>query len=288
MLDTKLRVGFQTTPLTNSFGVEVVGIDLSFPMSGPEFDQIYEAFLAYQVLVFRGQDLDPADQVAFARQFGSVQVHVMNQYHADGFPEIYYLSNLDADGKPSGKHPDKGTVHWHTDGSWSRRTGQATILYADRVPSQGGETRFASMYDAYDALDDATRERLSGLRAIHNLDFSRTRRHGVDPMTEEQKKARPPVDHPIIRIHPETGKKCIFLGDHAWRIEGMALEDGRNLIEDLNSRIIDAQRVYTHHWQVGDLILWDNRCMLHKAEPYDTASEVRVLRRCTVTGEVPI
>ncbi len=288
MLDTKLRVGFQTTPLTNSFGVEVVGIDLSFPMSGPEFDQIYEAFLAYQVLVFRGQDLDPADQVAFARQFGSVQVHVMNQYHADGFPEIYYLSNLDADGKPSGKHPDKGTVHWHTDGSWSRRTGQATILYADRVPSQGGETRFASMYDAYDALDDATRERLSGLRAIHNLDFSRTRRHGVDPMTEEQKKARPPVDHPIIRIHPETGKKCIFLGDHAWRIEGMALEDGRNLIEDLNSRIIDAQRVYTHDWQVGDLILWDNRCMLHKAEPYDTASEVRVLRRCTVTGEVPI
>lgn len=285
---TRTLIDFQKTPLTNSFGVEIEGVDLSSPMSGPEFDQIYAAFLAHQVLVFRGQDLDPAAQVAFARQFGSVQVHVMNQYHAEGFPEIYYLSNLDADGKPSGKHPDKGTVHWHTDGSWSRRTGQATILYADRVPSQGGETRFASMYDAYDALDDATRERLSGLRAIHNLDFSRTRRHGVDLMTEEQKKARPPVDHPIIRTHPETGRKCVFLGDHAWRIEGMALEEGRNLIEDLNSRIIDEKQVYTHHWQVGDLILWDNRCMLHKAEPYDTASEVRVLRRCTVTGEVPI
>jgi len=285
---TRTLIDFQKTPLTNSFGVEIEGVDLSSPMNGPEFDQIYAAFLAHQVLVFRGQDLDPAAQVAFARQFGSVQVHVMNQYHADGFPEIYYLSNLDADGKPSGKHPDKGTVHWHTDGSWSRRTGQATILYANRVPSQGGETRFASMYDAYDALDDATRERLSGLRAIHNLDFSRTRRHGVDLMTEEQKKARPPVDHPIIRTHPETGRKCVFLGDHAWQIEGMALEEGRNLIEDLNSRIIDEKQVYTHHWQVGDLILWDNRCMLHKAEPYDTASEVRVLRRCTVTGEVPI
>lgn len=285
---TRTLIDFQKTPLTNSFGVEIGGVDLSSPMSGPEFDQIYEAFLAHQVLVFRGQNLDPAAQVAFARQFGSVQVHVMNQYHADGFPEIYYLSNLNADGQPSGKHPDKGTVHWHTDGSWSRRTGQATILFADRVPSQGGETRFASMYDAYDGLDDATRERLSGLRAIHNLDFSRTRRHGVDLMTEEQKKARPPVDHPIIRTHPETGRKCIFLGDHAWRIEGMALEDGRALIEELNGKIIDAQRVHTHHWQVGDLILWDNRCMLHKAEPYDTESEARVLRRCTVTGEVPI
>lgn len=288
MPNTTLSTDFQKTPLTSSFGVEIEGVDLSAPMNGPEFDQIYGAFLAHQVLVFRGQDLDPAAQVAFARQFGSVQIHVMNQYHADGFPEIYYLSNLDADGKPSGQHPDKGTVHWHTDGSWSRRTGQATILYADRIPSQGGQTRFASMYDAYDALDDTTRERLSGLRAIHNLDFSRTRRHGIDLMTEEQKKARPPVDHPIIRTHPETGRKCIFLGDHAWRIEGMELEKGRDLIEELNNRIINELRIYTHHWRVGDLILWDNRCMLHKADPYDTAKEARVLRRCTITGEVPI
>ena len=287
-LNNALSTCFDLKPLASSFGVEVDGVDLSVPMSGPEFDRIYDAFLAHQVLVFRGQDLSPAAQVAFARQFGAVQVHVMNQYHANGFPEIYYLSNLDAEGKPSGKHPDKGTVHWHTDGSWSRRTGQATILYADRVPSRGGETRFASMYDAYDALDEATRMRLGGLRAVHNLDFSRTRRHGEDLMTEAQKKARPPVDHPIIRTHPETGRKCIFLGDHAWRIEGMLLEEGRALIDELNSQIIDDERVYTHHWQVGDLILWDNRCMLHKAEPYDTATEARVLRRCTITGEVPI
>ncbi|MEZ5934161.1 MAG: TauD/TfdA family dioxygenase [Alphaproteobacteria bacterium] len=288
MTATMSSTPFKMTPLTDSFGVEISGVDLSNPLSGPEFDRIYEAFLAYQVLVFRGQKLEPAEQVAFARQFGAVQVHVMNQYHADGFPEIYYLSNLDADGKPSGKHPDKGTVHWHTDGSWSRRTGQATILYADRVPSQGGGTRFASMYDAYDTLDDATRERLTGLRAIHSLDFSRTRRHGEDLMTEAQKKARPPVDHPIIRTHPETGRKCVFLGDHAWKIDGMPLEEGRALIEDLNTRIIDDDKVYTHHWQVGDLILWDNRCTLHKAETYDTAAEPRVLRRCTITGEVPI
>lgn len=288
MTATMVSPALQMTPLTDGFGVEITGIDLAVPLPGHDFDRIYEAFLAHQVLLFRGQKLEPAQQVAFARQFGAVQVHVMNQYHAAGFPEIYYLSNLDAQGRPSGRHPDKGTVHWHTDGSWSRRTGQATILYADRVPSQGGGTRFASMYDAYDALDAATRERLAGLRAVHSLDFSRTRRHGEDLLTEAQKQARPPVDHPIIRTHPETGRKCVFLGDHAWMIEGMPLEEGRALIEELNTRIIDDAKVYTHRWRVGDLILWDNRCTLHRAEPYDTGTEARVLRRCTITGEVPI
>jgi taurine dioxygenase len=144
------------------------------------------------------------------------------------------------------------------------------------------------MYDAYDALDDGMQARLAPLRAVHNLDFSRTRRHGEDPMSEEQKKARPPVDHPIVRTHPETGRKCVFLGDHAWYIRDMPLDEGRQLIEDLNAAIIDPERVYTHRWRPGDLVVWDNRCMLHKAELYDVANQPRVMRRCTVVGEVPI
>jgi alpha-ketoglutarate-dependent taurine dioxygenase len=107
-------------------------------------------------------------------------------------------------------------------------------------------------------------------------------------MTEEQKKARPPVAHPIVRIHPETGRRCIFLGDHAWCIEDLPFDEGRRLIDDLNAAIIDDARVYTHRWRPGDLVIWDNRCMLHKAEPYDVAAEARVMRRCTVVGEVPI
>jgi taurine dioxygenase len=215
---------FEVRELSPTFGAEIIGVDLAAPMSDAYFDWIYEAFLRHQLLLFRDQQLEPGDQVAFARRFGSVQVHVMNQYHAEGYPEIYYLSNLGADGRPTGKHPDRGTVHWHTDGSWARRTGQATLLYALEVPAAGGETRFASMYDACAALDDATRQRLAALRAIHSLDFSRTRRHGEDPMTEEQKKARPPVDHPIIRIHPETGaqlrvpgRPCLVRPGHAAR-----------------------------------------------------------------------
>jgi alpha-ketoglutarate-dependent taurine dioxygenase len=279
---------FALRELSPTFGVEILGVDLAEPMADAFFDRIYDAFLCHQLLLFRDQHFEPADQVTFARRFGSVQVHVMNQYHAAGYPEIYYLSNLGADGRPSGKHPDRGTVHWHTDGSWSRRTGQATLLYALEVPTAGGETRFASMYDAYEALDDGTKQRLAGLRAVHNLDFSRTRRHGEDLMSDEQKKARPPVDHPIVRTHPETGRKCIFLGDHAWYIQEMPFDEGRQLIEELNAAIIDPERVYTHRWRPGDLLIWDNRCMLHKAEPYDVASEARVMRRCTVVGEVPI
>jgi taurine dioxygenase len=157
--------------LSPTVGVEVLGVDLAEPMTDPLFDRIYDAFLSHQLLLFRDQRLEPGHQVTFARRFGSVQVHVMNQYHAEGFPEIYYLSNLGPDGRPSGKHPDRGTVHWHTDGSWARRTGQATLLYALEVPAAGGETRVASMYDAHAALDDATRQHLAALRAIHSLDF---------------------------------------------------------------------------------------------------------------------
>jgi taurine dioxygenase len=125
-----------------------------------------------------------------------VQIHVMNQYHADGYPELYRLSNLDARGRPTGHHPDKGTLAWHTDGSWQRLTGQATIIYGEVMPERGGETHFCDMYGAYERLDAGWKKRIAGLRAVHNLDFSRNRRHAEDPLTDEQRRAKPPVDHP--------------------------------------------------------------------------------------------
>ena len=122
-------------------------------MDDDVFRSIYQAFLRYQVLLFPPQDVPPARQVAFARRFGEVQIHVMNQYHADGYPELYRLSNLDENGKPNGQHPDKGTLAWHTDGSWQRVTGQATIIYGEVMPASGGETHFCDMYGAYERLD---------------------------------------------------------------------------------------------------------------------------------------
>ena len=273
-------------PFDGGLGAEVLGLQVA-AIDDASFPAIHAAFLAHQLLLFRDQELPPGAQVAFARRFGTVQVHVMNQYHADAHPELYTLSNLGADGKPSGKHPDRGTMAWHTDGSWQRVTGQATMLFAERIPTTGGGTGFADMYSAYEALDPAEQRRLAGLRAIHNLDFSRNRRHGEAPMTEAQRQAVPPVDHPIVRTHPETGRKCLFLGDHAETIQGMDYAAGRALIEDLNARAVAAARTYTHRWRPGDFMVWDNRCLQHKAESYDIAHEARVIRRCTVLGEVP-
>jgi len=274
-------------PLCEAFGAEIVDVDLARPIDDGLYARIHEVFLAKQLLLFRDQALPPANHVALGRRFGEVQVHVMNQYHADGFPELYFLSNLDENGEPSGRHPDKGTLAWHTDGSWREVTGQATLLYAVEVPSEGGETEFCDMYGAYEALDDTLKARLADARAVHNLDYSRSRRHAEDPMTEAQKREVPPVEHPVVRTHPETGRKCVFLGDHAETIAGLDYEAGRCLVEEVNARAIEPERTYRHRWQPGDLVIWDNRCLMHRSTPYDTTRERRVMRRCTILGEVP-
>jgi taurine dioxygenase len=274
-------------PLTAHLGAEISGIDLSGEMGAPQFRALYDAFLRYQVLLFPPQDLPPGQQVAFARRFGEVQVHVMNQYHADGYPELYRLSNLDKDGRPSGNHPDRGTLAWHTDGSWQRVTGQATIIYGERMPERGGETHFCDMYGAYERLSASWKKRIAGLRAVHNLDFSRNRRHGEDPLTEAQRLAKPPVDHPVVRTHPETGRKCLFLGDHAEYIQGMPYDEGRELIEELNALAVHPDLTYEHRWKEHEMLVWDNRCVMHRATAYDAVHQGRVIRRCTVLGEIP-
>ena len=278
---------FAIRPLAPHLGAEIGGVNLSGDLSDDMFRAIHRAFLQYQVLLFPPQEVPPAQQVRLARCFGEVQIHVMNQYHADGFPELYRLSNLDEAGKPSGKHPDKGTLAWHTDGSWQRVTGHATLIYGEVMPATGGETHFADMVGAYERLSDAWKQRIAGLRAIHNLDFSRSRRHGEDPLTDAQRAAKPPVDHPVVRTHPETGRKCLYLGDHAESIQGLRYAEGRALIEELNRLAIHPDLTYEHRWTPRQLIVWDNRCVLHRATPYDATTQGRVIRRCTVLGEVP-
>ena len=146
---------FEVKPLHPVLGCEITGITLAQAVDEAMFDKVYEAFLDYELILFRNVDLPPATQVAFARRFGEVQIHVMNQYHGAEHPEIYRLSNVDAEGRPNGKHPDKGTMYWHTDGSWRDRTGQSTMMYSEIVPEVGGETQFADMYTAYERLNPA-------------------------------------------------------------------------------------------------------------------------------------
>jgi taurine dioxygenase len=279
---------FTVKPLHPVFGCEITGITLEEAVSPGLFAKVYEAFLDYELILFRNVDLPPATQVAFARNFGEVQVHVLDQYHGyKEHPEIYMLSNLDKDGNPSGKHPDRGTLYWHTDGSWKERTGQATMMYSEIVPEDGGETEFADMYSAYELLPESIRAKIEGRRAVHNFDFSRTRRHGEDPLTSAQKRTVPPVSHPILRTHPDTGRKVIFLGDHAEYIEGMHYDEGRALIEELNAMITPRARVYTHRWAPRECMVWDNRCTLHRATGFDETRHKRVMRRCTIVGDRP-
>ena len=275
---------FTLHPLEGGFGARVDGLEIS-AIDDATFPAIYDAFLKHQFLLFRDQDLPPGAQVAFARRFGEVQVHVMNQYHANAYPELYTLSNLGPDGKPSGKHPDRGTMAWHTDGSWQKRRTKSTMLFAEIMPRSGGDTGFADMYSAFDALPSDEQRRVEAARAMHNLNFSRNRRHAEDPMTEAQRKAVPPVEQPVVRVHPETGRKAMYLGDHAESIVGMGYEEGRAFIDALNERIVANCRTYFHNWRPRDLIVWDNRCLMHKAGAYDTANEPRVIRRCTVLGD---
>ncbi len=280
---------FKVTPLHALLGCEISGITLAQAVAPAIFAKVYEAFLDYKLILFRDVDLPPALQVAFAKNFGEVNIHVLSQYHGYGHPEIYMLSNLDKDGNPSGKHPDRGTLYWHTDGSWKARTGQATMMYSEVVPppGDGGQTQFADMVAGYELLPADIKAKIDGKRAIHNFTFSRKRRHGEDPLTAKQSAQVPPVLHPIVRIHPETGLKAIFLGDHAESIEGMPYDEGRALIEELNVLCTPPENVYSHTWQPRECMVWDNRSTLHRATGFDEARFKRVMRRCTITGDAP-
>jgi alpha-ketoglutarate-dependent taurine dioxygenase len=143
------------------------------------------------------------------------------------------------------------------------------------------------MYSAYDLLPAAMKAKIDGRCAIHNFDFSRTRRHGEDPLTAEQKAKVPPIAHPIVRTHPDTGRKAIFLGDHAESIDGMDYDQGRALIEEINMMITPHARVYSHQWTPRQCMVWDNRCTLHRATGFDEARLKRVMRRCTIVGDRP-
>jgi taurine dioxygenase len=278
-------VKFSIRPLGAAFAAEIVGLDLAHPLDDELFRSLYQAFLQHKVLVFRDQNFDDDAHSRFARRWGKLQVHVLNQYHKATNPEIIYLSNLDRDGKPKGEHPDPGAAIWHTDGSWAQERALATMLYGMVLPKAGGDTLFADMVAAYDGLSPTMKQKLPSLVAVHDLDYSRSQTTAKQQMTEEQKRAAPPVEHPVIRIHPDTGRKAIYLGQHASHIIGMLMDEGRALIREINEHATQPQYVYVHRWQSRDFVMWDNRQVMHKATDFDWINDVRTMRRTTTVGE---
>jgi alpha-ketoglutarate-dependent taurine dioxygenase len=268
-------------PLSAVMGAEIRGVDIS-NVDDRQFHQIREAFHRHMLLVFPEQRIDEAAQIAFSRRFGELQVHVLDQYRHPRFPEIYVLSNVDKAGRTTGTHPDKGTLVWHSDLSFQRRPALATILYGVEVPRSGGDTLYANMYAAYDNLDEETKKLLEGMRAVHDLDASRMRA-GEPAMTDKQRATAPPVEHPVVRTHPGTGRKILYISRHVSHF----LEH-QELLEPLMAHATQERFVFRHCWGKHDVVMWDNRCTMHCATPYDAGAERRVIHRTVVIGDVPV
>ena len=268
-------------------GAAITGADLSRPLPPGVRVAILEAFHDHHILVFRDQDLSEDEQLAFTLQFGEIEEHVARHSAAARYGLVHKVTNVGDDGAPTGKLSAVGNYHWHTDKSYHAVPSLMTVLHAKELPPEGGDTQFANMALAYDALPEATKQRIAGLRVTHSWAASR-RRAGAPPPSEIEMRERPPVDHPLVRIHPETGAKTLYIGNHASHIAGMTEAESEALLLDLLEHATQPQFVYTHHWRDGDLVMWDNRCLLHRAlANYEMAKHRRVLHRTVVTGTVP-
>lgn len=272
---------------TSDFGIEATGIDIAKPLPPTVASALRQAFDHHRVLVIRGQSLSPEAHIAFSRNFGELEIHVLNEYHKATHPEIFELSNIGADGKPNAVHPDRGTLFWHTDASFQAKPALATILYAEQVPSNGGHTMFADMIGAYEALGRGEQERYLGLRVRHDLHISR-RKAGYPGMTEAQRKQAPPVVQPLVRLHEPTERKAIYLGSHGQEFLDMDEVESRGLMERVMNHCTEPRFIYEHVWKAGDLVMWDNRATVHRGTEYDTAIEPRVVRRTVIKGVAPI
>jgi taurine dioxygenase len=280
---------FGLTPLARRFVAEVTGLDLGQALDPGTIAELQSGFLKHPVLVFRDQQMSRADQVRFSRFFGDLDVSVNRQYHGDDFPEIHTVSNLDADGRPLpvAKLANPGNYRWHTDGSYQQRPPRASLLYGVEIPEAGGVTSFASLHDAYESLEAGHRRRIDPLMLVHSWVQSRLN-SGSRPPTEEEIRKSPPVTHPLVRTHPETGRKALYMGIHGSHIDGMEPGESAALLAALMVHATREDTVYHHHWRPGDLVMADNRCVLHRGVPdYGGATAPRILHRTVIKGDAP-
>lgn len=273
--------------LSPAGGVAITGADLSRQLSPDLLPAVLAAFREHHILVFRKQKLSQDEQLGFTSQFGEIEEHVGRHSAATRYGLVHTVTNLDEDGRPTTKLTQVGNYHWHTDKSYHAVPSLMTILHAKELPPVGGNTQFANMALAYDALPAAMKRRIAGMRVVHSWAASR-RRAGAPPPSEIEMRERPPVEHPLVRTHPETGAKTLYIGNHASHVVGLTEEESEALLQELLEHATQPQFVYTHHWRDGDLVMWDNRCLLHRAlANYEMAKHRRVLHRTVVTGTAP-
>ncbi len=274
-------------PLQGEFGAEVLDLDLARPLSDTAFAQIEAAWTRHSILVFRDLAMTPQQHIALTRRFGPLHLMEPLQYNLAGHPEIFVVSNVEEGGKALGMK--RAGWGWHSDGEDKALPNAGSFLYALELPPEGGDTLFADMYAAYAALPADLRRTIAGRRAC----FSRVRLHHVHyphlpALTEDDKRSKPDVWHPIARRHPKSGRTALYVGRWASEIEGLSEEEGRALIGALQAFAVRPEFVYRHRWRTGDAVLWDNRCAQHCATPFDDSKYRRHMHRTTIEGESPL
>ena len=271
--------------LSRHTGVEITGIDLNQAIDEPTRALLSDLFAQRSVLVIRAQQLEPAALLNAVQLFGKVFEQQNTRFSLPECPQIHYLSNEDR--FPDGKRYIPGSGY-HTDHSNERCPPKATALHAVELPSSGGDTQFANMQLAYEALSPCLREEVDGLRATHVYQSRLSQRKLMSLTTDREMRVAEPVSHPLVRIHPETGRRSIYLNPiRIESLEGYSESQTVALLEQLLAHSTQAQFEYRHQWQAGDLVLWDNRCLLHKANGDYDMSERRYLYRVMLQGDTP-
>lgn len=282
-------MGITLYPVTPGFAAEVGDVDLSRPLTPETFEEIRAAFWRYAVLVFPEQRLTPDQHAAFAQRFGALEQDTAQgrEYSQKRLGRRFAdVSNLDHEGRIWGPNSRQrlfqlGNRLWHTDSSFKRVPALCSLLYARTIAPVGGHTEFADGRSAYDALPEPVKRELGGLVVEHAIMYSRARL-GFTDFTPEDWRRLPPVPQALVRTLPQNGRKTLYLASHAGRVLGMPEADGKALLERLTAHMTQRQFVYTHRWRVNDLVMWDNRCTMHRGTDFDDLRWVRDVQRATV------
>ncbi|VXC76702.1 TauD/TfdA family dioxygenase [Massilia sp. 9I] len=284
------RQDFDIRPLVNQpLGAEVLGLDLGRPLGEEDFRRLHRAHLDHHVLVFRDQSITPAEQVAFSRRFGPLQIHVLRQFQLPEQEEVLVISNIRENGQPIGLG-DAGHF-WHSDLSYKAVPSLGSMLHAQELPTEGGDTLFANQHAAYDALPERLKREIEDLQAEHSYlakyEELRQRNPWRPKLTQEQIDEVVPAVHKVVRTHPETGRRALFVSEHFTTcIVGLPEERSRALLDELFAHSTRPEFVYRHQWQPKDMVFWDNRSLMHLATAFPQEQR-RKLYRTTIEGDVP-
>jgi taurine dioxygenase len=289
VLQFSLQPSFEVEIFDAPLGAEILGLDLNRPLSQRDFQRIHTAHLEHHLLVFRDQRITPQQQVDFSRRFGALQIHVLRNFQLPSNPEVLIISNIIEDGKPIGLG-DAGHF-WHSDLSYKETPSLGSMLHAQELPAEGGDTLFANMHLAWDTLPAALRNAVQGLRAEHSYlaQYEELRRRNPyrPPLTQAQIDEVRPVLHPVVRTHPETGRRALFVSEHfTTRIIGIPEGESRALLDELFAHSVKPEHIYRHRWAPHDMVFWDNRSLMHLAG--GTPDHLRrKLYRTTIEGDTP-